>query len=120
VFLFQAFTFVQGLSQITGSVPGNTTLRMREAALRPETPVAARLAKVVSNSPLRRKVRSSASEPQLIAEDMCRRAFVALGRLRVPAKYRNQRYKRQDDQDFAAGTVDLLSTHRVTFFISSS
>src|SRR5207249_11068160 len=49
-------------------------------------------------------------------KDMCRRAFVRLGRLSVPAKYRKQRCKRQDDYDFAAKTVDLLPTHGVTSF----
>jgi hypothetical protein len=47
---------------------------------------------------------------------MRRRAFVRLGRLSVPAKYRKQRGKRQDDQDFAANAVDLLPTHGVTSF----
>src|SRR5712691_8993143 len=47
---------------------------------------------------------------------MCRHAFVRLGRLCVPAKYRKQRCKRQDDYDFAANAVDLLPTHGVTSF----
>src|SRR5271166_994613 len=45
---------------------------------------------------------------------MRRRAFVRLGRLSVPAKYRKQRRKRQDDEDFAANAVDLLPTNDVT------
>jgi hypothetical protein len=47
---------------------------------------------------------------------MCRRAFVGLRRLSVPADYRKQRRKRQDDYDFAANAVDLLPMHRITYF----
>ena len=46
---------------------------------------------------------------------MCRRAFVGLNRLSVPPKYRKQGRKRQNDQDFAANTIDLLPIHGVGF-----
>jgi len=45
---------------------------------------------------------------------MCRCAFVRLRRLRVIAKDRKQRYKRQDYYDYAADAVDLLNTHVIT------
>jgi hypothetical protein len=51
---------------------------------------------------------------------MCRRAFVRLNRLSVPAKYRKQGRKRQNDQDFAADTIDLLPIHGVVFSFSVS
>ena len=49
---------------------------------------------------------------------MRRRAFVRLRRLKVSAQYRKQRYKRQDNYDFAANAVDLLPSHGVTSFPS--
>src|SRR5712691_3888815 len=45
---------------------------------------------------------------------MCAGTFVRLGRLHIPAKYRQQRYKRQNDQHSAADAVDLLPMHSVT------
>ena len=47
---------------------------------------------------------------------MCRRAFVRLRRLSVPAKDCKQRYNRQHDYDSAANAVYLLRTHDVTPF----
>jgi hypothetical protein len=41
-------------------------------------------------------------------------AFVGLGRLGVPAKYREQRCKRQGDEDLRAQSVELLTPHGVT------
>src|SRR5260221_9279729 len=44
---------------------------------------------------------------------MCRRAFVRLNRVSVPAKHRQQGCKRQDDYDVAANAVNLRWHRRI-------
>jgi hypothetical protein len=52
-------------------------------------------------------------------KDMCRRAFVGLGRLSVAAKHGKQSQERQDDYSSEADAVDLLLTHGATSFALS-
>jgi len=49
-------------------------------------------------------------------KDMCRRAFVGLGRLSLAAKHGKQSQERQDDYNSEANVVDLLLTHGGTSF----
>src|SRR5258707_11979250 len=51
---------------------------------------------------------------------MCRRAFVRLNRVSVPAKHRQQGCKRQDDYDVAANAVNLRWHGRILTYPAAS